>query len=91
MPKGPAWHTTTITLDEAPDEPQTFYYRDPVELAAFLIGNPTFKDSLVFEPREWYLREEMLEDDRVFGDVWTGDGWNDLQVSAIDIFFTTLM
>lgn len=80
MPKGPAWRTATVTLEEAPNEPQTFYYRNPVEIAAFLIGNPAFKDHLVFEPQEWYLRAEMRDEDRAYGDMWTGDRWNDLQV-----------
>ncbi|KAF9513223.1 hypothetical protein BS47DRAFT_1260146, partial [Hydnum rufescens UP504] len=33
MPKGPGWKMETIILDDAPVEPQTLYYQNPVECA----------------------------------------------------------
>jgi hypothetical protein len=42
MLKAPGWKSTTIILDDAPTEPQTFLYQDPVELVDILFSNPTF-------------------------------------------------
>lgn len=78
MPKGPPWLSKQITLPDAPDEPQTFYYRDPVQLSAFLLGNPTFASLMQYEPMEVF---KIGTDSRVFHEMWTGKRWNELQVS----------
>ncbi|KAF9513021.1 hypothetical protein BS47DRAFT_1269347, partial [Hydnum rufescens UP504] len=50
MPRGPAWKTETVILDNAPDEPQTLHYRDVVECAEHLFSNPTFSEGMLYEP-----------------------------------------
>ncbi|KAF9502783.1 hypothetical protein BS47DRAFT_1258917, partial [Hydnum rufescens UP504] len=50
MPRGPGWKTATITLEDAPAEPQTLYYRDIIDCAEYLIGNPTFNEFMMYEP-----------------------------------------
>jgi len=42
MPHGPAWKSSTVTLPDAPNEPQIFFYRDIIECVKFLFGNPKF-------------------------------------------------
>jgi hypothetical protein len=45
LPQGPQWEKTTVTLEDAPNEPQTLYYRNIEACALFLAGNPTFQAS----------------------------------------------
>ncbi|KAG8964982.1 hypothetical protein FRC05_003509 [Tulasnella sp. 425] len=80
MPSGPAWHRQTITLDEAPDEPQELYYQYPDECANFLFGNPTFRGDMHFTPGKVF--EGQGEFNRVFHEMWTGDAWIRAQNSA---------
>lgn len=80
MPGGPDWKRTIITLPEAPDEPQTLYYRDIAECVAFLFGNPTFSGDMTYRPGQVYENEGKTS--RVFHEMWSGDAWKEAQVSA---------
>ncbi|KAF9505543.1 hypothetical protein BS47DRAFT_1259431, partial [Hydnum rufescens UP504] len=50
MPRGPAWKTETVILDDAPNKPQTLHYWDVVECAEHLFSNPTFSEGMLYEP-----------------------------------------
>ncbi|KAF8312303.1 uncharacterized protein EI90DRAFT_2847110, partial [Cantharellus anzutake] len=50
MPGPPLWKSEVIIVKEAPSEPQTLYWRDPVECAHFLFQNPNFKESMTYAP-----------------------------------------
>jgi len=79
MPHGPAWKSSTVTLPDAPNEPQIFFYRDIIECVKFLFGNPKFRDSMVYEPYELYEEDGKT---RVYHEMYTGKCWNELQVSC---------
>lgn len=78
MPRGPEWKSDTVTLVDAPDEPQQFFYRDVSECAAFLMGNPTFCEHMDFEPSEVF---EFDGKTRIYNEMASGKIWNELQVS----------
>ena len=56
--------------------------RDPVECICELIGNPAFQDHMQ------YIPEKVFEDKdgnmMIFDEMWTGDWWGNLQVSALN-------
>jgi hypothetical protein len=77
MPGGPAWRSVTITLPEAPNEPQTLYYRPPEECLAELFQNPLFEECMEYAPRT------LLEADgvtRVYHEMNTAHAWHEQQV-----------
>lgn len=77
MEGGPDWKSEVITLPDAPEEPQTLYYRDPDECAAYLFGNPAFSDVMDYGPCEVYEQED---DVRVYHEMSTGELWAQQQV-----------
>lgn len=83
MPSGPPWHAVEIRLDEAPNEPQLLFYRDPVQVALYLAANPDFEEDICYEAEEWF------EDDgktRVRHEMYTGDLWSEVQVRRKKIY-----
>ena len=64
--------------------------RDPLECIAELLGNPSFQNEIQFSPQR--LWTDATKANRVYGEMWTGDRWWDLQVgfaySTLDHFFT---
>jgi hypothetical protein len=79
MPQGPTWNSSTVTLPDALNEPQIFFYRDIIECIKILFGNPKFQESMVYEPYEVY---EEDGETRVYHEMYTGKYWNELQVSG---------
>ncbi|KAG2128635.1 uncharacterized protein EDB93DRAFT_1095927 [Suillus bovinus] len=57
------------------------WMRNPVECIKDLIGNPLFKDQMVYTPACAYMDSAGLH--RVIDDMWTADWWCDMQVSTI--------
>lgn len=82
MPQGPAWKSSTVTLPDAPNEPQLFFYRDILECIKFLFGNPGFANQMDYEPYEVY---EADSETRVYHEMCTGKIWNELQVSNLQV------
>jgi hypothetical protein len=54
--------------------------RDPVECIKDLIGNPLFKEHMVYAPSQAYQDEAGSQ--RLIDDMWTADWWWDKQVSS---------
>ena len=79
MPQGPEWKSDTIILNDAPDEPQEFFYRDIAECAAFLMGNPTYGKCFDFAPSKIFEYDGKT---RIYNEMATGEIWNELQVSV---------
>ena len=79
LPHGPQWERTTITLEDAPNEPQTLYYRNIEECALFLAGNPTFRGKMDYEPWHIFMWNQG-HSVRVYNEMSTGDIWREHQV-----------
>ncbi|KAF8325082.1 uncharacterized protein EI90DRAFT_2933135, partial [Cantharellus anzutake] len=77
MPGPPSWTSEIVTLDEAPDEPQTLYWRNPVECAHFLFQNPDFDGSMAYAPSRVYDQHGT----RVYTEMTTTEEWHLQQVS----------
>jgi hypothetical protein len=77
MPGGPPWMSAEIVLKDAPNEPQTLFYRDPVECADILFQNPTFKDCMDFAPRRVYEADGTT---RLYHEMASAEGWHEEQV-----------
>jgi len=90
LPHGPAWSCKKITVqgnreDESGNgqtlhEDVELWAWDPVECVRDLIGNPLFKDHMVYTPSRAYRDQAGLH--RVIDDMWTADWWCDKQVSC---------
>lgn len=89
LPRGAKWQcelfeATGDELDESGNprkEVLELWKRDPVECIRKLLGNPGFKDSLHYAPERLYMDAEGRN--RLYGNMWTGDWWWDLQVRSL--------
>jgi Plavaka transposase len=66
--------------EPVPPERLELWRRDPVECVKELMGNPIFKDSLVYAPQKLFTDEEG--NNRVFDEMWNGDWWWNTQVES---------
>ena len=80
MQNGPSWSSETIIMDEAPDEPQILFYRNIHECVEYLLGNPTFEDSIRYEALEVFESDGVT---RVYNEMVTGLLWNEMQVCQV--------
>ncbi|KAF8344024.1 uncharacterized protein EI90DRAFT_2879718, partial [Cantharellus anzutake] len=91
MPQGPPWMSEKFVLPDAPNEPQTLWYRDIVECAAFLYGNPAIQDCMNYEGLRVFEPDGKT---RVYHEFMTGEIMANLQViptgaSPIGIIFAS--
>jgi len=77
MPGGPPWLSTEIVLKDTPNEPQTLFYRNPVECADQLFQNPTFKDCTDFAPKWVYDANGTT---RLYHEMASAENWHVEQV-----------
>ena len=92
LPTGPDWICDEVTLTgDREDDAGLFmikelklWLRDPVEVVKELLGNLSFCEHIALAP------EKVCHDSegrvRVYDEMWTGDWWWDILVSAV---FTT--
>ncbi|KAG2066523.1 hypothetical protein BDR04DRAFT_1129984 [Suillus decipiens] len=85
LPHGPAWSCKKVSIQgnqtnengQLLHEDVELWARDPVECIRDLIGNPLFKEHMVYAPAQAYADHEGLH--RVIDDMWTADWWCDKQ------------
>ncbi|KAG1815868.1 hypothetical protein EV424DRAFT_1626783 [Suillus variegatus] len=85
LPHGPAWSCKKVSIQgNRTDENGRLLHDDvelwtwdPVECIRDLIGNPLFKEHMVYAPTRAYTDHEGLH--RVIDDMWTADWWCDKQ------------
>ncbi|KAF9502945.1 hypothetical protein BS47DRAFT_1310452, partial [Hydnum rufescens UP504] len=77
MPGGLLWLSTEIILKDAPNEPQTLLYQNPVECADQLFQNPSFKDCMDFAPKWVYKTNGMT---RLYHEMASTGNWHAEQV-----------
>ncbi|KAG2119847.1 uncharacterized protein F5147DRAFT_796049 [Suillus discolor] len=85
LPHGAAWSCKKISVQgnrtdekgEPLHEDVELWMRNPVECIKDLIGNPLFKDQMVYTPARAYTDSAGLH--RVIDDMWTADWWCDMQ------------
>ena len=77
MPGPPKWKSETITLPDAPNEPQTFYYQDLEECAHYLFQWPDLVEHMEYIPME------VFDDsgDHIYHEMCSGHEWTKQQVS----------
>ncbi|KZT23234.1 hypothetical protein NEOLEDRAFT_1149515 [Neolentinus lepideus HHB14362 ss-1] len=51
--------------------------RDPLEVIWELLGNPAFKDAMVYAPEHVYTDEQRSK--QIYDEMWTGDWWWKMQ------------
>lgn len=83
LPTGPRFKLLEVTVegDHGKVEEVETWMRDPNECIAELIGNPEFHNELQYAPERLWTDANMKE--RVYGEMWTGDKWWEIQVSLI--------
>jgi hypothetical protein len=54
-----------------------FWYRDPVEIARTLFGNPLFKSEMIYTPE----KHTDMRGSRIYSEIHWSDWWWDLQVN----------
>jgi hypothetical protein len=92
LPTGPEWKCDIVKVagDRLGEdgcimmEALELWRCDPIECIQELIGNPTFKDSMAYEPVRMYLDEAGTN--RIFCEAWTGDWWWKTQVGICPIY-----
>ncbi|KAF8597068.1 hypothetical protein BDV93DRAFT_610591 [Ceratobasidium sp. AG-I] len=83
LPHGPAWKAVTLKVTEGDNSRVVVvYFRDIIEVLRDLIGNTRFKAHMRYAPeRHWTSRARRK---RVFGEMWTGDWWWNMQALLRD-------
>jgi hypothetical protein len=80
LPHGPAWRAVTLRVKEG-DESRivVVYIRNIIEVIRELIGNVRFRAHMRYAPERHWTSSARRK--RVFGEMWTGDWWWNMQVS----------
>ncbi|KAG1846303.1 hypothetical protein C8R48DRAFT_750604 [Suillus tomentosus] len=87
LPHGPAWSCKKVSVKgnrtdengQSLHEDVELWMCDPVECIKDLIGNPLFKEHMVYAPSRAYQDEAGSQ--RLIDDMWMADWWWDKQVS----------
>ena len=88
LPSGPDWVCDIVKVagdldgedGERMGEELDLWRRNPLECIQELIGNPLFKDKIVFEPAQFFTDEACSN--RLIDEAWTADWWWKAQVSS---------
>jgi hypothetical protein len=87
LPHGTEWKLKRITVEGnllmngQPDcEELKLWLRDPVNCIRELFGNPEFNGTVSYAPEQVFVDEEGKT--RRFDEMWTGNWWWEMQVSA---------
>lgn len=88
LPQGPGWQCEVFEskgdLLDATGKPQIEYLelwkRNPVECVEELISNPLFRDHMKYAAEQIF--EDCFGENRMFNEMWTGERWEELQVST---------
>jgi hypothetical protein len=89
LPPGPQWKVDSLILTgniadnngELLTEDLEIWRRDPLECIAHLIGDPTLKDFMHYEPKRLY--SDIDDSQRVYEGMDTCDWWWEMQVRMI--------
>lgn len=81
LPHGLAWHAVTLKVtDNGGLQVVVVYFCNIIEVLCNLISNVQFKAHMQYAPeRHWTLCAQQKQ---VFGEMWTGDWWWEMQVSS---------
>ncbi|KAG1888006.1 uncharacterized protein F5891DRAFT_1132037 [Suillus fuscotomentosus] len=85
LPHGPDWSCRKVTVGGNHDdengvplqEDVELWSRDPLECVKELIGNPLFKEDIVYSPARAYA--DAVGQHRVINEMWTADWWGETQ------------
>ena len=88
LPTGPSWTCEIVKVvgdrvgedGKMLEEDLELWKRDPVECVRELIGNPAFKELMLYVPERVYAENGGQE--RIYDEMWTADWWWDTQVSC---------
>ncbi|KAG2040381.1 hypothetical protein BDR03DRAFT_932668 [Suillus americanus] len=86
LPHGPEWNCKKVSIKgnqtdengQLLQEDLELWTHNPVECIKELIGNPLFKEYMVYAPSRAYKDEAGSK--RIINDMWTADWWWDKQV-----------
>jgi hypothetical protein len=87
LPTGPDWFCDVVKVSgdiwgdggEMMGEELDLWRRNPLECIQELIGNPAFKDKMMFEPAQFFADEACTN--RIIDEAWTADWWWQAQVT----------
>ncbi|KAG8732937.1 hypothetical protein FRC11_009933 [Ceratobasidium sp. 423] len=80
MEHGPEWQEFTLTISTT-EGSETFviYWRNPIDIIAYLIRQKRFRDHMSFGPEQHWTITLDGRKIRVYSEMWTGDWWWRLQ------------
>ena len=88
LPTGPDWMCDIVNVVgdlEGPEggrmgEDLELWRRNPLGCIQELIGNPAFKDKMVYKPAQFFTDKDHKT--RIIDEAWTADWWWETQVST---------
>ena len=88
LPTGPDWVCDIVNVSgdleaedgERMEEELELWRRNPLECIQELIGNPSFKNKMVYEPAKFFTDRACTN--RLIDEAWTADWWWKVQVST---------
>ncbi|KAG9106332.1 hypothetical protein FRC07_008867 [Ceratobasidium sp. 392] len=90
LPHGPGWKIYEIQNKDGPHRIKKSYLfcRDIVEVVKEIMANPAFMEYMRYAPEQHYRTSNGQT--RVYGNVWTGNWWWNLQMRIPDKFATII-
>lgn len=86
------WQRSTLAYGwpDAPEEKISFYHRDPIDIARWLLSQPAYQAYMRYAPvfKEHRLYDDVTDEDtgktrRVYEDMETCDYWHEKQVNSV--------
>ncbi|KIM22688.1 hypothetical protein M408DRAFT_78738, partial [Serendipita vermifera MAFF 305830] len=75
---GPRWKGQKVTAEYGdPTAPITLFYKDPIEVVAYLLSRPNLASHMKFAPAKVW--ETSSKKSRVYSDMFTSEWWWDVQ------------
>ena len=92
LPTGPEWSCSSFEVTgnktnkagNLRTEEVELWHQNPVKCICEIIGNPTFKEYMSYQPARVYRKSDFT--DREYNKMWICDWWWQMQVSIFFMF-----
>lgn len=83
------WKKKTLRFRDQSEDTYVIRYRNSLEAVKTLLGDPRYRDDIVYKPTTLFKKGSTKEEDQIYSEFWTGKWWNDVQVEFLCIAFAT--
>lgn len=80
LPERAEWQERWLSFKDRPNEKHLLQFRDIIQAIRALLGSPDHADKIVYRPQ--HIFRDASRKQRIYGEMWTGQWWHAVQVSA---------